>query len=77
MSILHQLLRMGQGTVLRLSPLIIFGFALMGWGCTDYRGEIWLINKASSHIVRAEVEVCDQTIVLEGLQPGESQRSSY
>jgi hypothetical protein len=68
---------MSKRKFLFFSFLIIFGFALGGQGCSESKGEIWLINKTSRQIVRAEVEVCAQTIMFEGVQPGKKQSSSF
>ncbi len=48
-----------------------------GGGCTEWKGEIWLVNETSSPLVRAQVEVCNQTLIFGELAPGKRQSASF
>ena len=47
------------------------------WGCSDSKGQIWLINKASNKIIRAQVDVCDQTLIFKDLEISERQNGFF
>ncbi len=50
----------------------------MAAGCSEpSTGSILLVNNSSSLIVRAEVNVCDNTLQFEGIKPRDSQHSFF
>lgn len=48
-----------------------------GGGCTEWKGEVWLVNETSGPLVRAQVEVCNQTLSFGELASGKRQSASF
>ncbi len=46
-------------------------------GCTEWKGEVWVVNQSSRLIVRTQVKVCGQTLTFGELAPGKSQSASF
>ncbi len=47
------------------------GFLGILLACTQYKGEIELINNAEQLISHAEIKVCNQTLVFENIEPNQ------
>ena len=71
-------MKMARERYLHLPPLIFLVLLSAASGCSESStGGILVVNKSSSTIVRAEVKVCDHTLLFEGLQPRKSQHSFF
>ena len=71
-------MKIAREQYIRPLPLMFLLLLSAASGCSEpSTGGILVVNKSSSPIARAEVKVCDHTLLFEGLQPRKSQHSFF